>query len=559
MRRQSSILDFFSSPKVAKPTKDTANAAASSTPARKPALTERITNQPEPSSSPSSSSLTSSSRKRKLDKNRTPSKQKSTVESNKSPKYQEFDLVWARLDGYPHWPALICSHPKSQEIFRQRGKQRLLHVQFFEENPKRSWIRESDCLPFVNAKHPKLEKVRDEELRDAIEMATEALAWERAQREALVIQFASSDDDDEFMEEDEEDKVEAKEAVSGKKDRENRQNVSQSSKKRVVRPADSDDSDDGLPQKKSRFPDSDSDVSLPSEDEYKPTKDAHVSSSESELSLAESEELSLASEPSDAEEFEEEVPVEAPVKKASRGGANLKNKKASGNRSKTVKLNQSVNNRSMNQSMNQSMRLDDDLTPSSSGAYLFEKKDWPHTKFEFLFPENIRDKNKNRPDHSAYDPTTLFVPNNFLKEQTAAHRQWWEIKSNHYDKIIFFKMGKFYELFHQDAVVAVNELDILYMRGEYAHAGFPEISFGRYSRKLIEKNYKLVRVEQTETPEGRAERQKGVKGGDKVVKREVCRVLSKGTRTLSAIDSDFGEAHSSYCLTLVEKVKGDFD
>ena len=43
-------------------------------------------------------------------------------------------------------------------------------------------------------------------------------------------------------------------------------------------------------------------------------------------------------------------------------------------------------------------------------------------------------------------------------------RQWWVLKSDHYDCVLFFKVGKFYELYHMDAVTGVNELSLSFMR-----------------------------------------------------------------------------------------------
>lgn len=43
-------------------------------------------------------------------------------------------------------------------------------------------------------------------------------------------------------------------------------------------------------------------------------------------------------------------------------------------------------------------------------------------------------------------------------------RQWWELKSKHFNCVLFFKVGKFYELYHMDAVISVNELSLTYMR-----------------------------------------------------------------------------------------------
>ena len=54
----------------------------------------------------------------------------------------------------------------------------------------------------------------------------------------------------------------------------------------------------------------------------------------------------------------------------------------------------------------------------------------------------------------------------------------------------FIKVGKFYELYHMDAVIGVQELGLAFMRGDFAHSGFPEIAFGRYSESLVQKGYK---------------------------------------------------------------------
>jgi DNA mismatch repair protein MSH6 len=102
---------------------------------------------------------------------------------------------------------------------------------------------------------------------------------------------------------------------------------------------------------------------------------------------------------------------------------------------------------------------------------------------------------------------------------------------------VCFQVGKFYETYHMDADVLVKELDLVYMKGQIAHAGFPEIAYGRFSDALVAKGYRWVcagwlscndkelnlycscprvaRVEQTETPEMLKERNaattKGVK------------------------------------------------
>ena len=43
-----------------------------------------------------------------------------------------------------------------------------------------------------------------------------------------------------------------------------------------------------------------------------------------------------------------------------------------------------------------------------------------------------------------------------------------------------------------DAVIGVRELGLVFMKGDYAHSGFPEVAFSRYSQTLVQKGYKFV-------------------------------------------------------------------
>lgn len=159
-----------------------------------------------------------------------------------------------------------------------------------------------------------------------------------------------------------------------------------------------------------------------------------------------------------------------------------------------------------------------------------------HNFLSFLQPENLMDKKRRRPDHPDYDSTSVFVPNSFLakgnngKKITPAMQMWWKAKSENFDAVLFFKVGKFYELYHMDADVGVKHLNMLYMKGENAHAGFPEISYGKFSAILADLGFRVARVEQVETPEQQKIRT-GKSSGP--VMRKLCSVLSPGTRTFS--------------------------
>ncbi|MBI5485301.1 MAG: DNA mismatch repair protein MutS [Deltaproteobacteria bacterium] len=111
-----------------------------------------------------------------------------------------------------------------------------------------------------------------------------------------------------------------------------------------------------------------------------------------------------------------------------------------------------------------------------------------------------------------------------MSEQTPMMRQYLEIKSGHPDAILFFRMGDFYEMFLDDALLAARVLDIaLTSRNkgsgdEIPFCGVPFHSAAPYIAKLIEAGYKVAVCEQVEDP-------KQAKG---IVRREVVRVITPG-------------------------------
>ena len=103
--------------------------------------------------------------------------------------------------------------------------------------------------------------------------------------------------------------------------------------------------------------------------------------------------------------------------------------------------------------------------------------------------------------------------------------QYFEIKNQYKDYLLFYRLGDFYEMFFDDAVLASRELELTLTGRDCGEAerapmcGVPFHSSEGYIGKLIEKGYKVAICEQTEDPAL-------AKG---LVKREVIRVITPGT------------------------------
>src|SRR5947207_9556614 len=111
---------------------------------------------------------------------------------------------------------------------------------------------------------------------------------------------------------------------------------------------------------------------------------------------------------------------------------------------------------------------------------------------------------------------------------TPAMRQYLDAKQRHREAILLFRMGDFYEMFYEDALVAARALDLtLTSRSKDANGGsipmcgVPFHAIDAYIARLVKKGFRVAICEQVEDP-------RKAKG---VVKREVVRVVSPGTLT----------------------------
>src|SRR5690242_8229304 len=117
---------------------------------------------------------------------------------------------------------------------------------------------------------------------------------------------------------------------------------------------------------------------------------------------------------------------------------------------------------------------------------------------------------------------------------TPLMRQYAAIKKQHPNALLFFRLGDFYELFFEDAVVAARELQItLTSRNKEKDqaipmCGVPYHAAENYLSKLLRKGFRVAICEQMEDP----------KLAKKLVRREVTRVLTPGTALDSSVSSE---------------------
>src|ERR1700716_3306279 len=141
-----------------------------------------------------------------------------------------------------------------------------------------------------------------------------------------------------------------------------------------------------------------------------------------------------------------------------------------------------------------------------------------------------------------YNPRS--TPTAMSEPSTPLMRQYAAVKKDHPTALLFFRLGDFYELFFDDAIVASRELQItLTSRNKekgiaVPMCGVPHHAAEGYIGKLIRKGYKVAICEQMEDP----------RLTKKIVRREVTRVVTPGT----AADSSLGSEENNFLAAIAQ-------
>lgn len=195
-------------------------------------------------------------------------------------------------------------------------------------------------------------------------------------------------------------------------------------------------------------------------------------------------------------------------------------------------------------------RIDSKAQPSTNKTHPKDSDE----RYPWL--SSVRDMDGHSPDDPEYDPRTLYIPPLAWSRFSPFEKQYWEIKQKFWDTVVFFKKGKFYELYESDATVGHQLFDLkLTDRVNMRMVGVPEMSLGHWANQFVAKGYKIARVDQSESALGKEMRERnGKKGGgkeDKVIKRELSCVLTAGTLVEGSMLQD---DMSTYCVAIKEAI-----
>ena len=131
-------------------------------------------------------------------------------------------------------------------------------------------------------------------------------------------------------------------------------------------------------------------------------------------------------------------------------------------------------------------------------------------------------------------------------EQTPVMRQYFAAKEAHPDCLMMCRIGDFYELFYEDAIVASRELQLTLTARDREKkqpmCGVPYHAAEQYIQRLLRKGYRVALCDQMEDP----------KLTKKIVRREVTRVLTPGT----AVDAALGAEQSNWLASVAASGAG---
>ena len=213
-----------------------------------------------------------------------------------------------------------------------------------------------------------------------------------------------------------------------------------------------------------------------------------------------------------------------------------------------------------------SKKTKNDKLTSSNGEidedFSFEDNVGEDSKKPFIIPswfqkENIKDKQGKRPDEEDYDPTTIYVPLDELRKMKSIWREYWEVKSNHFDKLVVTKRWQFNHFLYDDALIVHKEFNLKLCNWLATPiVTVRDGSLAQYIPKLLALGYKIALMEELGM---------SVQGDESTIERGLCQIHTRGT-SIEGQGLDYSsrflisiyQESSNFGITLCDTTTQDF-
>ncbi|OQS54569.1 msh6 [Ecytonucleospora hepatopenaei] len=193
------------------------------------------------------------------------------------------------------------------------------------------------------------------------------------------------------------------------------------------------------------------------------------------------------------------------------------------------------------QKTDKNMTVEEKLTKNNTGEILSSPKKFEYlingyenevvseTRFSFL--KDIKDKNGKKPGEAGYNSGTLFISTDQYSKLKPFERQYWEIKSDLFDTVVFIKMGKFYELYENDALLArkLFDLRVKDRANGMKLAGVPDVQYDVWAAKFLAAGYKVARVDERESLLAKKMRERDTQVKEKIIERKTTEIVTPST------------------------------
>ena len=141
---------------------------------------------------------------------------------------------------------------------------------------------------------------------------------------------------------------------------------------------------------------------------------------------------------------------------------------------------------------------EDTIIGDSLETYEFGGAGTNKLKQKYHWVKNPLDAQQRKPSDENYDPTTLFIPKSAYDSLTDTQRAYWEFKKKHFDTIVFYQGGSFYEIYGNDALIGAQLFDLKISEKikSLPMAGFPLHAYDKFASKFVALGYKVARMDQ---------------------------------------------------------------